>query len=217
MDKHISRVDAVTKVKDGMTIMVGGFLTTGGPNEIMDTLSDSDVKDLILISNDAAFPDKGLGKLISGNRVKKLISSYIGSNPAAIDLMNESKMEIEFSPQGTLAERIRAAGAGLGGVLTPTGIGTSVENGKQIINIDGKDFLLEKPLKADIAFIGASIADESGNLYYKGTTRNFNPLMAMAAGLVIAEVEEIVKTGSIDPENIHTPAILVDYIYLKQK
>ncbi|MHC1778725.1 MAG: CoA transferase subunit A [Bacteroidales bacterium] len=217
MDKHISRVDAVAKVKDGMTIMVGGFLTTGGPNELMDTLADSCIKDLTLICNDAAFPDKGLGKLITGNKVKKLVSSYIGSNSAAIDLMNESKMEVEFSPQGTLVERIRAAGAGLGGVLTPTGIGTSVEKGKEIINIDGNDFLLEKPLKADIAIIGASIADESGNLYYRGTTRNFNPLMAMAADLVIAEVEEIVKTGTFEPENIHTPAILVDYIYLKQK
>jgi len=217
MDKRISRVDAVAKVKDGMTIMVGGFLTTGGPNQIMDTLADSDIKNLTLISNDAAFPDKGLGKLIAGNKVKKLITSYIGSNPVAIDLMNQSLMEIEFSPQGTLAERVRAAGAGLGGVLTPTGIGTSVENGKKLINIDGKDFLLEKPVKADIAIIGASVADESGNLYYKGTTRNFNPLMAMAAGLVIAEVDEIVKTGTFEPENIHTPAILVDYIYLKQK
>jgi acetate CoA/acetoacetate CoA-transferase alpha subunit len=216
MDKHISRNDAVSYVKEGMTLMVGGFLTTGGPNELMDTLSESDVKELVLVTNDAAFTDKGLGKLISGKKVKKLITSYIGSNPVAIDLMNESGMEVEFSPQGTLAERIRAAGAGLGGVLTPTGIGTSVENGKKIIEVDGREFLLEKPIKADIAIIGASVADESGNLFYKGTTRNFNPLMAMAAELVIAEVEEIVPTGTFEPENIHTPAILVDYIYLKQ-
>lgn len=215
MDKLITIKEAVDKLEDGMTIMVGGFLTTGGPNLIMDAIADSGIKELTLVCNDAAFADKGLGKLIANKQVKKLITSYIGSNPIAIELMNSSQMEIEFSPQGTLIERIRAAGAGLGGVLTPTGLGTMVENGKQVIELDDKRFILEKPIKADISFIGASVSDKMGNLYYKGTTRNFNPLMAMAADIVVAEVEKIVEIGKIDPENIHTPAILVDFLIEK--
>ncbi|PKP00451.1 MAG: branched-chain amino acid dehydrogenase [Bacteroidetes bacterium HGW-Bacteroidetes-8] len=215
MDKLITIKEAVDKLKDGMTIMVGGFLTTGGPNLLMDAIADSGINELTLVCNDAAFADKGLGKLIANKQVKKLITSYIGSNPTAIELMNSSQMEVEFSPQGTLIERIRAAGAGLGGVLTPTGLGTMVENGKQVIELDDKRFILEKPIKADISFIGASISDKMGNLYYKGTTRNFNPLMAMAADIVIAEVEQIVEVGEIEPENIHTPAILVDYLIIK--
>ncbi len=215
MEKIITLRDAVEKLKDGMTVMVGGFLTRGGPNQLMDAIAESGVKDLTLICNDAAFQDRGLGRLIHNRQVKKLITSYVGSNPAAIDLMNSKEMEIEFSPQGTLVERIRAAGAGLGGVLTPTGLGTMVENGKDIISVDGKRFILEKPLRADISFIGASVSDRSGNLYYKGTTRNFNPIMAMAADIVVVEAEELVETGSIIPENIHTPAILVDFIIIK--
>ncbi len=215
MDKSINLSEIVEKVKDGMTIMVGGFLINGGPNTIMDALASSGVKNLTLICNDAAYADKGLGKLISNGQVKKLITSYIGSNSSAVDFMNNSSLEVEFSPQGTLVERIRAGGAGLGGVLTPTGLGTVVEKGKQIIKVDGKDYILEKPLKADISFVGASISDKIGNLYYKGTTRNFNPIMAMAANLVIAEVVELVETGFILPENVHTPAVLIDYIFIK--
>jgi len=215
MDKLISLQDAVNKVKDGMTIMVGGFLTNGGPNAIMDALAVSGVKDLTLICNDAAYPDRGLGQLIANRKVKKVITSYIGSNPVAIDKMNAGELVVEFSPQGTLAERIRAYGAGLGGVLTPTGLGTVVQEGKTTITSEGKEYILETPLKADVAFIGASLADKAGNLYYRGTTRNFNPLMAMSAEVVVAEAEEIVAAGSIDPENVHTPAILVDYIFTK--
>jgi acetate CoA/acetoacetate CoA-transferase alpha subunit len=215
MDKLISLQDAVNKVKDGMTIMVGGFLTNGGPNILMDALAKSDVKDLTLICNDGAYPDKGLGQLIANRKVKKVITSYIGSNPIAIDQMNAGELVVEFSPQGTLAERIRAYGAGLGGVLTPTGLGTVVQEGKSVITSNGKDYILETPLKADVAFIGASLSDKAGNLYYRGTTRNFNPLMAMSADVVIAETEEVVAAGSIDPENVHTPAILVDYIFTK--
>ena len=215
MDKLISLQDAVNKVKDGMTIMVGGFLTNGGPNAIMDALASSGVKDLTLICNDAAYPDRGLGQLIANRKVKKVITSYIGSNPVAIDQMNAGELVVEFSPQGTLAERIRAYGAGLGGVLTPTGLGTVVQEGKTTITSEGREYILETPLKADVAFIGASLADKAGNLYYRGTTRNFNPLMAMSAEIVVAEAEEIVAAGSIDPENVHTPAILVDYIFTK--
>ncbi|MEN6619832.1 MAG: CoA transferase subunit A [Rikenellaceae bacterium] len=215
MNKIISLKDAVSKVKDGMTLMVGGFLTSGGPNLIMDALAESGVKNLTLICNDGAYPDKGMGKLIVNRQVNKLITSYVGSNPVAIDLMNSNDLEIEFCPQGTLIERIRAYGAGLGGVLTPTGLGTVVSQNKEVINVDGKDFLLEKPLKADISFIGASVSDKMGNLYYKGNTQNFNPIMAMAAETVIVEAEEIVETGTLRPEDVHTPAILVDYILTK--
>jgi len=207
--------DAVSKVKDGMTLMIGGFLTSGGPNTIMDALSLSGVKNLTIICNDGTYADKGMGKLIANHQVVKLITSYVGSNPIAIDQMNAKELEIEFCPQGTLIERIRAYGAGLGGVLTPTGLGTIVAENKRIINVDGKDFILEKPLRADIAIIGASVSDKMGNLYYKGNTKNFNPIMAMAAETVIVEVEEIVETGTIKPEDVHTPAILVDYILTK--
>jgi len=218
MDKIISLDKAVSLVKDGMTLMVGGFLCNGGPNRIMDTLSKSSVKELTLICNDAAFEDKGLGLLISQKKVKKIITSYIGSNPTAIDMMNSGELEVEFSPQGTLAERIRAYGAGLGGVLTPTGLGTVVEKREKGSGDNGNQkYILETPLKADIAFIGTSLSDKSGNLYYRGTTRNFNPLMAMSADVVVAETEELAETGSIKPEDVHTPAILIDFIYINQK
>lgn len=170
------------------------------------------MKNLILIVNDTAYPDKGCGQLIANKQVKKVIVSHIGTNPCTSEQMNSGELEIEFSPQGTLAERIRSGGAGLGGVLTPTGIGTLVAEGKQVLNIDGKDYLLEKPLRADVALIGASVGDESGNLVYKGTTQNFNPLMATAADLVIAEVQELVETGDLYPELIKTPGIFVDFL-----
>lgn len=212
MNKLISIGEAVTKVKDGMTVMIGGFLSNGTPHAIVDALAKSGVKDLTLIVNDTAYPDKGCGQLIANKQVKKVIVSHIGTNPCTSDQMNSGELIIEFSPQGTLAERIRAAGAGLGGVLTPTGIGTLVAEGKQIIKIDGKDYLLEKPLRADIALVGASLGDEAGNLVYKGTTQNFNPLMATAADLVIAEVEELVETGELFPELVKTPGIFVDFM-----
>ena len=215
MNKFISLEDAVAKIKDGMTIMVGGFLANGTPETIIDALVESGVKDLTLICNDTAYPDKGVGKLLVNRQLKKLIVSYIGATPQASEQMNAGEIEIEFVPQGTLAERVRAGSCGLGGILTPTGLGTVVEEGKQILNVDGKDYLLEKPLHADVALIGASIGDKDGNLLYKGTSQNFNPLMAGAADLVIAEVKELVEPGEIAPESIHTPSILVDYILEK--
>lgn len=215
MSKFISLDEALSKVKDGMTIMVGGFLGNGTPETIIDALSKTDVKDLTLICNDTAYPDKGVGKLLCNKQFKKLIVSYIGATPQASEQMNSGEVEIEFVPQGTLAERVRAGGFGLGGFLTPTGLGTVVAEGKQVINVDGKDYLLEKPLRADVALIGASIADESGNLIHKGTSKNFNPLMAAAADVVIVEPKEMVKTGEIKPEDVHTPSILVDYILEK--
>jgi len=212
MNKQITPEQAVAKIKSGITLMVGGFLANRSALKILELLCQSDIKDLTLIVNDSGFPDKAYGKLLANGHVRKLIASHIGTNPAAIDLMNAGKLEVEFVPQGTLAERIRSAGAGLGGVLTPTGLGTLVENGKEKITVDGKEFLLEKPLRADIALIGASIGDKSGNLVYRGTSQNMNPLMATAADLVIAEVGELVDVGNIAPEQVHTPNIFVDFI-----
>ena len=212
MDKKISLQDAIAKVKDGMTVMVGGFLAAGSPISILDALAESGVKDLTLICNDTAYPDVAHGKLITNKQVKKVIVSHVGTNPNTGAQMNSGELQVEFCPQGTLAERIRAAGAGLGGVLTTTGLGTIVADGKETVKVDGKEYLLEKPLRADIALIGATVADESGNLIYVGTTKNFNPLMAAAADVVIAEAEKIVKVGDLAPETVHTPAIFVDYL-----
>ena len=198
-------------------VMIGGFLGNGSPHAIIDALVESGVKDLTLIVNDTAYPDKGCGRLIAGKQVRKVIVSHIGTNPCTSEQMNSGELEIEFCPQGTLAERVRSGGAGLGGVLTPVGLGTIVAEGKQIINVDGKDYLLEKPLRADVALLGASLADRSGNLVYKGTSQNFNPLMATAADLVIAEVRELVETGAIAPEAVRTPGIFVDYMVAPAK
>ena len=212
MSKFISIEEAVSKVKDGMTIMVGGFLANGTPNKIVDALAKSGVKNLTLICNDTAYPEKGVGQLIANKQVKKLFVSHIGTNPHTSEQMNSGELEIEFCPQGSLAERVRAGGCGLGGILTQTGMGTIVAEGKQIVNVDGKDYLLEKPLRADIALVGASLGDKAGNLVYRGTSQNFNPLMASAADLVIAEVNELVEVGEIAAENVKTPSIMVDFI-----
>ena len=157
-------------VKDGMTIMVGGFLAVGSADKILEEIAKGPAKNLTVICNDAAYPERGSGRLIAAGKVKKMILSHMGTNPLAVSGFNEKTLEVEFSPQGTLAERVRAGGAGLGGVLTPTGIGTVVEEGKQKLTIDGKEYLLEKPLHADIALLGANIADESGNLIYKASS-----------------------------------------------
>ncbi|HHV04296.1 MAG: 3-oxoacid CoA-transferase subunit A [Bacteroidales bacterium] len=212
MSKQISLQEAVLHVKTGMSVMVGGFLGVGSPHRMIDAILDTGIKDLTIITNDTAFADKGVGKLIAARRVVKVITSHIGTNTSTGEQYHAGELEVIFVPQGTLIEQIRCAGAGLGGILTPTGLGTVVEIGKEVIHVDGKNYLLEKPLKADVALLGASIADEEGNLYFKGNSRNFNSIMAMAADLVIAEAKEIVKTGSILPENVHTQSIFVDYI-----
>ena len=208
----ISAPESASKIKDGMVLMIGGFMAAGSPQKIIDAIVASDVKDLTIVCNDTAFPDKGIGKLIAAKKVKKVIASHIGTNPLTIEQFNNKEIEVEFVPQGTLAERVRCAGSGLGAVLTPTGYGTVVAEGKQIIELDGTPYLLEKALKGDVALLGANIADHSGNLVYKGTTQNFNPLMAMACDLVIAEAEEIVETGKIPMENIHTQNIFIDFL-----
>ena len=212
MKKLITMDVAVSKLTDGMQIMIGGFLAAGTPNSMVKALVESGIKDLTIVCNDTSFADKGLGMLIANKQVKKVVTSHIGTNKATIEQYNNKEIEVEFVPQGTLAERIRCGGSGLGGVLTPTGVGTVAQEGKQVINLEGKDYLLETALRADVALIGASIADEEGNLFYRGTTQNFNPLMAMAANLVIAEAQEIVKTGGITMETVHTQAIFVDYV-----
>lgn len=212
MNKIISVSEAVAKIHDGMTVMVGGFLGAGAPERIIDALVEKGVKDLTVICNDTAFPDKSLGKLVVNRQVSRVIASHIGTNPETIAQMNAGELKVDLVPQGTLAERIRAKGAGLGAVITPTGIGTIVAEGKQTMTIDGKEYLVEMPLGADVAILGASVCDECGNLVYRGTTKNFNPLMAMAAELVIAEPKEIVPVGAIEPEAVHTPGIFVDYI-----
>ena len=212
MKKLITMDQAISKIKDGMQIMIGGFMAAGTPNKLVQALVDSGVKDLIVICNDTAFADKGIGLLISNKQVKKVITSHIGTNKATIEQFNAKEIEVVFVPQGSLAEKIRCGGAGLGGVLTPTGVGTIAEEGKQVITLDNKDYVLETAIRADVALIGASIADKKGNLFYKGTTQNFNPLMAMAADLVIAETQDIVEIDEIPMENVHTQAIFVDYV-----
>ncbi|MDL2330909.1 3-oxoacid CoA-transferase subunit A [Odoribacter sp. OttesenSCG-928-A06] len=212
MNKFISIEEAVAKVKDGMTIMIAGFLANGTPNSIVDALAKSGVKDLTLICNDTAYADKGVGQLIVNKQVKKVITSHIGTNPMSSEYMNSGEIEFEFVPQGTLAERIRCGGAGLGGFLTATGMGTIVAEGKPVIESDGKKYLLEKPLRADVALVHAHTGDKIGNLVYKGTAQNFNPMMASAADLVIAGVENVVEVGSLAPEQVKTPAIFIDFI-----
>jgi len=208
----ITPEQAVAKIKNGMTLMIGGFLSTGSPHKILKLLAESDIHDLTVICNDTGFPDKGIGLLIAAKKVKKVITSHIGTNPLTVEQFNNKETEVVFVPQGTLAEQVRCGGAGLGGVLTPTGLGTVVAEGKQIIILDGKEYLLEKALRGDIALIGASLADSAGNLHYKGTTQNFNPLMAMACDTVIAEVETLVPAGDILMENVHTQGIVVDFL-----
>jgi acetate CoA/acetoacetate CoA-transferase alpha subunit len=195
-----------------MTIMIGGFLGCGTPHKIIDKIIEANVKDLTIIANDTSFVDRGIGRLVVNRQVKKVIASHIGTNSETGRLMNEGLMEVELVPQGTLIERIRAGGSGLGGVLTPTGIGTIVEEGKQKVTIEGKEYLIELPLRADLSIIRGTIVDEFGNTFYKGTTRNFNPLIAMAAEKVVVETEKLVKVGELNPDYVITPGVLIDYI-----
>ena len=212
MSKRISVSDIRPYLFDGMTIMSGGFMGCGAPEIIIQEILDAGIKDITLISSDTAMVDTGVGPLIVNNRVKKLYASHIGTNPETGKRMISGELEVELCPQGTLAERIRAGGAGLGGFLTPTGVGTVVEEGKQKITIDGIEYLLELPLKADLAIIKADIADESGNLIYAGAARNFNPLMALAAKTVIVQAGKVVPVGELDPNLVMTPATLIDHI-----
>lgn len=212
LPKILSQKEVMGKVTDGSSVMIGGFMTCGTPVNLVRELAGRGVQNLTVICNDTGLQGDGIGMLISTDAVKHLIASHIGTNPETGQKMIKGEIQVELVPQGTLAERIRCAGAGLGGVLTPTGVGTVVAEGKQELRVDDETYLLEKPLHADFALIKAWKADRKGNLIYRKSARNFNPLMAMAADCVIAEVEEIVDVGEIDPDEVVTPGIFVDFL-----
>ncbi len=211
-NKLISLEDAVARIPDGASLLIGGFMAVGGPNRLVDELIRQGKRDLTIIANDTARPDNGLGKLVVEKLVRRVVTSHIGLNPETQKQMISGAIEVELVPQGTLAERIRAGGVGLGGVLTPTGVGTTVEEGKRTVEIDGTTYLLEMPIKADFALVAAKQADLYGNLTYALTARNFNPLMAMAGATVIVEAEDILPVGCIPPDAVMTPSVLVDHI-----
>lgn len=215
MSKAISVTKAVEMIPDGASLLVGGFMGVGSPHRVIAELVRQGRKDLTVIANDTAWPGVGIGLLIAAKAIKKLIVTHIGLNPETQRQMIAGEIEVELVPQGTLAERIRAGGFGLGGVLTPTGVGTVVAEGKRTIDIDGTSFLLELPVKADFALIAAYRADYDGNLDYALTARNFNPIMAMAGEKVIAEPNEVVPVGVIPPDVVVTPHVLVDHFIEK--
>jgi acetate CoA/acetoacetate CoA-transferase alpha subunit len=203
---------AAAMIPDGATLLIGGFMGVGTPERLIDALVARAANNLTIICNDTARPGRGIGKLISANAAARVITSHIGLNPETQKKMIAGEIAVELVPQGTLVERIRAAGVGLGGVLTPTGLGTEVEYGKQVIEVDGKRYLLETPLPGDFALIAAQQADYVGNLCYSLTAHNFNPVMAMAAATVIAEPDTIVPVGVIPPDAVKTPGALIDHI-----
>jgi acetate CoA/acetoacetate CoA-transferase alpha subunit len=204
--------ESVALIPDGATLMIGGFMAVGTPDRVIDEIVRQNKRNLTVIANDTASPGKGIGKLVSARLLRKAIVSHIGLNPETQRQMTAGELEVELVPQGTLIERIRAGGYGLGGILTSTGIGTTVETGKQQIKVDGKTYLLEVALRADFALVHAFLVDYLGNLSYALTARNFNPVIAMAANTVIADAENIVPVGVISPDHIVTPAPVVDYL-----
>jgi acetate CoA/acetoacetate CoA-transferase alpha subunit len=208
----VSLEQAVAMIPDGASVMIGGFMGVGTPERIVDELVRQGKRRLTVIANDTAMPGVGIGKLVTARLVAKAIVSHIGLNPETQQRMLAGEMDVELVPQGTLIERIRAGGFGLGGVLTPTGVGTVVEKGKQKIAVDGRDYLLETALRADFALVNAFLADYLGNLAYALTARNFNPMIAMAADTVIADADNIVPVGVIAPDHVVTPAPIVDYL-----
>ena len=208
----ISLERAVAMIPDGASVMIGGFMAVGTPERIVDELVRQRKRDLTVIANDTAMPGVGIGKLVQAKLVRKAIVSHIGLNPETQRQMLAGEMEVELVPQGTLVERIRAGGYGLGGILTPTGVGTIVEEGKQKVAVAGKDYLVEPALRAGFALVNAFLADYLGNLTYALTARNFNPVMAMAAETVIVDADNIVPVGVIAPDHVVTPAPVVDYL-----
>ncbi|HJO93989.1 MAG TPA: CoA transferase subunit A [Victivallales bacterium] len=218
MNKIISAEKAADLVKDGDTVMIGGFMSCGAPHLLIDKIHKKNVKNLTVISNDTGFAEDtehnkaGIGKLIVNKHIAHMITSHIGTNKETGRQMNSGETKVSLIPQGTMAEQIRAAGCGLGGILTQTGLKTEVEEGKEKLVIDGKEYLLEKPLKGDVALLKGAVVDKKGNIFYSKTGRNFNPLMAMACKTVIVEADRIVEVGEIDPDSVVTSHIFIDYI-----
>jgi len=210
--RTVSVEEAVAKIPDGASVLIGGFMGVGAPERLLDEMVRQRKSNLWVIANDAGVPGKGIGKLVDAGLISRMIASHIGLNPKAQQQMMANNMSIDLIPQGTLVERIRAGGCGLGGILTPTGVGTIVEQGKQKIEVSGKTYLLETALHADFALVHAFLADYLGNLAYALTSRNFNPVMAMAANTVIVTAEHIVPVGVIAPDHVVTPGPLVDYL-----
>ena len=213
MNKVVTPESVIARVQDGASIMMGGFGLCGIPENLIKMLAAKGVKNLTVMSNNAGVADYGIGLLLQNGQVRKMIGTYIGENELLERLILDKKIEIELNPQGTFAERMRAGGAGIGGFFTPTGVGTVIAEGKETRIIDGREYVLEKPLRADFAFIKAWKGDPMGNLVYRRTTRNFNPVMATAAAFVAAEVEQVVGVGDLDPDTIVTPGIYVDALF----
>ncbi|HBT51444.1 MAG TPA: branched-chain amino acid dehydrogenase [Petrotoga sp.] len=213
--KIVSPQEAISFISEGATLMIGGFLGVGTPETLIGELINKRKSNLTVICNDTSFEDKGVGRLIASKLVKKVITSHIGTNKETQRQYMENELEVEFVPQGTLIEQIRAGGAGLGGILTPTGIGTIREENKQLIEIDGEKYILEKALRGKVALVKFNKADYLGNLQCSFTSRNFNPVMSLACDTVIAEVDELVPTGSIHPDEVHIPGAIVDYVVIR--
>jgi acetate CoA/acetoacetate CoA-transferase alpha subunit len=212
MKECLSAGAAAGLIPDGSTVLIGGFMGVGSPHRLIDALVARGARDLTVVANDSAMPGRGIGRLVSAGAVGRMIVSHIGLNPETQAKMISGEIDVELVPQGTLVERIRAGGVGLGGVLTPTGLGTEVEDGKQIVEVEGRRYLVEPPIRGDFALIAARQADYAGNLDYSLTAHNFNPVMALAADMVIAEPDVIVPIGAIPPDGVKTPGVLVDRI-----
>ena len=216
MKQAIKAAEAAELIPDGSTLLIGGFMGVGSPHRLIDAIVERKFRDLTVVANDTAMPGRGIGKLVSAGCLTKVVASHIGLNPETQQKMISGEIEVDLVPQGTLVERIRAAGVGLGGILTPTGLGTMVEEGKQIVTVNGRDFLLEEPIHGDFALIAAHQADYVGNLEYSLTAHNFNPIMALAGETVIAEPQTIAPVGVISPDSVKTPGILVDHLLERQ-
>lgn len=212
MKRAICPDAAAALIPDGATVMIGGFMGVGSPHRLIDAMVAANKKDLTVIANDTGLPGVGIGKLITARCISRVVASHIGLNPETQKRMLAGEIEVELAPQGTLAERIRAAGFGLGGVLTKTGLGTLAAEGRRVIDIDGEQWLYAPPLRAEFALIAAERADYNGNLLYQLTARNFNPVMAMAGSIVICEPREIIPVGTIAPDSVDTPGVLVDHL-----
>ncbi len=215
MKKIVSAKEAISQIKDGATIMVGGFLSCGTPDKLIDELVTQNIQKLTMISNDTSIPTADKGKLIVNKQVKKVITTHIGTNPETGRQMHAGELDVELVPMGTLVERIRAKGTGMGGILTPTGVGTILEEHKETINVDGKKFIFERPIGADFALIYGSKVDKFGNVTFHGTTRNMNTIMATAADTVIIQADELVD--AINPDDVVIPGLFIDYIVVNEE